>query len=81
MTILTPNSSAPDIVNWAIIDNDPKMPVSTAGAQYSAARSRHSGGVNALLADGSVRFVRNSIDLTTWRAMGTMDGGEVVGNY
>src|SRR5205807_2027449 len=32
----------------------------------SAARSKHSGGVNAGMADGSVRFVSNSISLATW---------------
>jgi len=81
MTVNTPNSSAPDVVNWAIQDNDPMTPVSTAGAQHSAARSRHSGGVNVTLADGSIRFVTNAINLTVWRALGSMDGGEVVGNY
>jgi prepilin-type processing-associated H-X9-DG protein len=81
MTLLTPNSSAPDVVNWAIPNGDPKMPVTTAGLQYSAARSRHAGGVNVLFADGSVRFVRDSIGLATWQALGTMDGGEVVPNY
>jgi prepilin-type N-terminal cleavage/methylation domain-containing protein/prepilin-type processing-associated H-X9-DG protein len=81
MTLLTPNTSAPDIVNWAIPNNDPRMPVSTSGLQYSAARSRHSGGVNVSLCDGSVRFIRDSISLATWQAMGTMDGGEVVGNF
>jgi len=40
--------------------------------------SQHPGGVNCLMGDGSVRFVRNTIDLTTWQAMGTMDGGEVI---
>ncbi len=43
--------------------------------------SRHPNGVNLLLGDGSVRFVPNSIDLATWRALGSRDGGEVVGNY
>jgi prepilin-type processing-associated H-X9-DG protein len=42
------------------------------------ARSRHTGGVNVALADGSVRFVADGIDLTTWRAMGTRANGEVV---
>ena len=79
MTINTPNSSAPDIVNWAV-GSDPAMPYSNAGAQHNAARSRHTGGVNAALGDGSVRFVRNSISITTWSAMGTMSGGEVLGN-
>ena len=81
MTWLTPNSSAPDVVNWAISDNDPLMPVSTAGSQQSAARSRHSGGVNTALCDGSIRFVRNSIPLGTWQSLGTMNGNEVVGDY
>ena len=39
--------------------------------------SRHVSGVNCLMGDGSVRFVRDSIDLTNWRSMGTMNGGEV----
>ena len=37
---------------------------------WKAARSRHSGGVNALMADGSVRFVSNSINPVTWQAVG-----------
>jgi prepilin-type N-terminal cleavage/methylation domain-containing protein/prepilin-type processing-associated H-X9-DG protein len=80
MTLLTPNSSAADVVNWAIPNGDPRMPVSTAGAQYSAARSRHANGVNVALCDGSIRFVSNSISLATWQSMGTMNGGEVLGN-
>jgi prepilin-type N-terminal cleavage/methylation domain-containing protein/prepilin-type processing-associated H-X9-DG protein len=46
----------------------------------AAARSFHAGGVNVLWADGSVRFVRDSIQLGIWRAFATRDGGEVVGN-
>ncbi len=80
MTLLTPNSSVPDVVNWAIPTNDPAMPVTTAGQEYSAARSRHTNGVNAALCDGSVRFVSNSISLQTWMALGTMNGGEVLGS-
>ena len=78
MTLTTPNSSAVDVVNWAIPDNDPAMPVTTAGTQYSAARSRHTGGVNVALCDGSIRFIRNSIPLATWQALGTMNGSEVI---
>ncbi|MEW4452254.1 DUF1559 domain-containing protein [Bremerella sp. JC817] len=43
-----------------------------------AARSRHPGGVNIALADASVRFLTESIDLTTYHAMGSRNGGEVV---
>lgn len=43
--------------------------------------SRHTGGVNLLLGDGSVRMVRDSIDLPTWRGLGTREGNEVLGDY
>ena len=46
------------------------------GLEFSAARSRHTGGVNVGMCDGSIRFISNSIDLATWQAMGTMNGGE-----
>ncbi len=44
----------------------------------TTARSWHLGGVNALMADGSTRFVTESIDRHTWRALGTRNGGELV---
>ena len=40
--------------------------------------SRHPGGVNMLAGDGSVRFIKDSINLQVWRALGTRSGGEVV---
>jgi len=43
-----------------------------------AARSYHPGGVNAAMADGSVRWVSSGIRTATWRALGTRSGGEVV---
>jgi prepilin-type N-terminal cleavage/methylation domain-containing protein/prepilin-type processing-associated H-X9-DG protein len=42
------------------------------------ASSRHPGGVNVLLGDGSVKFVKDSVNLQTWRALGTRSGGEVI---
>jgi len=44
----------------------------------ATARSFHSGGVNTLLGDGSVRFIKNSINGWNWRALGTVAGGEVL---
>lgn len=54
--------------------------VASGGPNFAAitARSYHSGGVNTLMADGSVRFVKSTIAGTTWRALGTVAGGEVV---
>ncbi len=43
-----------------------------------SARSEHPGGVNSLFGDGSVRFVKNSVNLNTWRALGTRNGGEAI---
>lgn len=48
------------------------------GSGIVTARSLHSGGVNALMADGSVRFVDDSISRKVWRALGTRNGGELV---
>jgi prepilin-type processing-associated H-X9-DG protein len=40
--------------------------------------SRHPGGVNVLFGDGSVRFLKDTVALTTWRAIGTRNGAETV---
>ena len=40
-------------------------------------RSFHPGGVNVALVDGSVRFVAETIELPTWRAIATRHGGEI----
>jgi prepilin-type N-terminal cleavage/methylation domain-containing protein/prepilin-type processing-associated H-X9-DG protein len=47
----------------------------------TTATSGHTNGVNLLLFDGSVRFVPNSVALPTWRALGTRNGGDIVGDY
>jgi prepilin-type N-terminal cleavage/methylation domain-containing protein/prepilin-type processing-associated H-X9-DG protein len=68
-----PNGEYPDI------DINSKRE-KTGGPTFAAitARSYHPGGVNALMGDGSVRFVKESVDGWVWRAMGTAQGGEVV---
>jgi prepilin-type N-terminal cleavage/methylation domain-containing protein/prepilin-type processing-associated H-X9-DG protein len=80
MVFTTPNSTSPDVVNWAVSTGDPLMPVTTSGQQFNTARSRHSGGVNVLFCDGSVTFISNSVSLNTWRALGTMFGRDQPGN-
>ena len=90
-TSLTPNTGSPDRIVGPCPQNagDPlyRGPCQSLGGNvwwtpsargaHAAARSNHTGGVNAALADASVRFFRNSINVATWRAMGTMAGGEV----
>ena len=44
-------------------------------------RSYHPGGVNFAFVDGSVRFVSDSIDHTTYRALSTRAKGELISNY
>jgi prepilin-type N-terminal cleavage/methylation domain-containing protein/prepilin-type processing-associated H-X9-DG protein len=44
-------------------------------------RSKHPGGVNGLMADGSARFIRNEIDLKTLAALCTRNGGEPPGEF
>jgi len=52
------------------------------GCRYSAAAkgfvSRHPGGANMLFADGSVHFLKKSISLPTYCALGSRNGGEVI---
>jgi prepilin-type processing-associated H-X9-DG protein len=41
-------------------------------------RSVHPGGVNATMADASVQFFSDSIDINIWRGLSTTNGGETV---
>lgn len=83
-----PNTTVPDNSNLCI--DDPRAPCQAVAYPYSSmpadsvvhsARSWHSGGVNVGLADGSVRFIANSVDLTTYRALGSRDGEDQVGDF
>jgi prepilin-type processing-associated H-X9-DG protein len=44
----------------------------------TSANSNHPNGVNMMLCDGSVRFVGSSINLETWRRLGSKDGNEAI---
>ena len=52
--------------------------VSSDTGTFSAARSAHPGGVNVAMADGSVHFVTDSIDINVWRSVGTRSGDETI---
>jgi prepilin-type processing-associated H-X9-DG protein len=86
MTYTTPNSKIPDWMGgdangrpWCTYGQGPNVPVCTGGVPvFNASRSRHPGGVNTLMGDGSVRFIKDSINGASWRALGSIAGGEVI---
>jgi prepilin-type processing-associated H-X9-DG protein len=47
-------------------------------SEFSNAQSNHPGGVNVMFCDGSVRFIKDSISIQTWMALGTKSNGEVI---
>jgi prepilin-type N-terminal cleavage/methylation domain-containing protein/prepilin-type processing-associated H-X9-DG protein len=67
-------------LNTSLPGKTPQYGAGDWGNVYSF-RSRHTGGSNFCFADGSVRFVSESVNLATYRAMATHSGGEVVANY
>jgi prepilin-type N-terminal cleavage/methylation domain-containing protein/prepilin-type processing-associated H-X9-DG protein len=81
-TNLAPNSTQPDILENIsyCIKNDTYNPPcdgpTSSNPSNIAARSRHPNGVMVAMCDGSVRFVSNSINLDTWRAISTAAGRE-----
>jgi prepilin-type N-terminal cleavage/methylation domain-containing protein/prepilin-type processing-associated H-X9-DG protein len=81
-TYLAPNSPQPDVIyTTGYCQNTPVNPPCTGtptstNPSMFAARSRHPGGVQVALCDGSVRFVANTIDINVWRASSTSQGTE-----
>lgn len=64
----TPNGAIPDCLQGGC----------RTAPGLATARSFHRGGVNALMGDGSVRFVTDSVSQAVWRGLGTRNGGELV---
>jgi prepilin-type N-terminal cleavage/methylation domain-containing protein/prepilin-type processing-associated H-X9-DG protein len=58
--------------------NPPCLSASPDGVDFNAARSSHAGGVNVLFCDGSVKFMKDSVNVNTFRSLSTKDAGEVV---
>jgi prepilin-type processing-associated H-X9-DG protein len=82
-TVFTPNTFVPSLQGGQQVDisfTSCRLGTSILDLTYAAitSRSYHPAGVNILLMDGSVRWVKNSINPLTWRALGTRASGEVI---
>jgi prepilin-type N-terminal cleavage/methylation domain-containing protein/prepilin-type processing-associated H-X9-DG protein len=87
-TKLGPNSTAPDVLCNVFCPsggavNDPAMKLPCVAGDfwnnnYASPRSRHPGGVNVVLCDASVHFIRNDIDLDTWQSLGWIADGKTL---
>jgi prepilin-type N-terminal cleavage/methylation domain-containing protein/prepilin-type processing-associated H-X9-DG protein len=69
-TVMTPNSK---LYPFAFCSN-----AAIGDSSFCVANSNHSGGVNTLMGDGSVKFAKDSINQSTWWALGTRSNGEIV---
>lgn len=67
--VLPPNSRIPDC-------SEGSFEMAGGGSGAYCARSLHNSGVNAVMADGSTRFVSDQIDLLVWRALSSRSGEE-----
>ncbi len=79
------NTAAPP--NWKCQNGAGGAGVGGAGLAWDScsgivpARSKHAGGVNVSLADGSVRFISDNISLITWQRLGNAKDGQVLGDF
>ena len=85
-TYLPPNSSLPDVMNAASYCFYPfeDQPALRRGHDRVAADPSPSAAgtpaaCNIVFCDGSVRFIKNTVNLFVWRGLGTTQGGEVLG--
>jgi len=82
-TALGPNSTYPDVIyrsthcGYPYAQNPPCI-YGDNNMNFMGSRSRHPGGVNSLMIDGHIQFIKNSISIKIWRALSTTQGGEVL---
>lgn len=79
-----PNTPREDFIHTCKNVNVPRSPCrsgAVVGERIVFARSYHPGGVNVAMADASVRFISETINLTTFRGLSTRAGGEVLGEF
>ena len=74
-TIVPPSSPQ---YPWSTCRSDCASGCGVDSSHLTNARSNHPGGCNVLFCDGSVRFVKSSVNMQTWMQLGTISGDEVV---
>ncbi len=72
-----PNTPVGDRSNYCIAAPRRPCQALTATNTVQSVRSNHTGGANFLLCDASVRFISDSVNLVTYQAASTRQGGEV----
>jgi prepilin-type N-terminal cleavage/methylation domain-containing protein/prepilin-type processing-associated H-X9-DG protein len=75
-TIVTPNSRK---YPWSACRFGCSPKCYADNSNFSNAGSNHPDGVNCLMADGSVRFVKDTVNMPVWWSLGTRAGGELLG--
>jgi prepilin-type processing-associated H-X9-DG protein len=77
-TQFTPNSSSPDVIwpGYCVSRPELNRPCTEGYNETGTSRSRHPGGVNVLMGDGSLTFVSNDVALNAWQAMGSIQEGD-----
>jgi prepilin-type N-terminal cleavage/methylation domain-containing protein/prepilin-type processing-associated H-X9-DG protein len=94
MTRFTPNGTTDYLGQYSGFDqlsqtifciNDPGhgLPCAATTADgnntaFSGSRSRHPGGINTLFGDGSVHFIKNTVNPTIWNGLNSINGGEIL---
>ncbi len=73
------DSNPPTDLSEYLVGTESNDPIN--GGAEEAAGSFHTGGANMLFGDGRVQFLSENIHMTTYRALSTRAGGEVVGEY
>jgi prepilin-type N-terminal cleavage/methylation domain-containing protein len=79
-TRIPPNTLVPDRFNWCAEKPLPRAPCTwSADNMFLSTRSYHTGGVNLGLADGSIRFIADDVNVLAYKALGSRNGQEVIG--
>jgi prepilin-type processing-associated H-X9-DG protein len=69
--------SGPSLYEDPMVNHPPNSPLGHTDEMYSL----HPGGGNVLLGDGSVRFIKQSINLRTWQALSSRANGDIINDY